>query len=225
MRTWRTASGAPAARPSAAARWAAPSTWKTRRPGWWINRTWDAPLSHGRPYTEEELWENYAYFIRQVAPVAEEVGVYIGIHPDDPPVYGLGGVPRCIFGSFEGYRRAIELAASPNIGVCLCLGCWLEGGEQMGKSAADTIRYFGEQGKLFKVHFRNVTAPMPGGFVETFLDEGYGDMLEMMRALHAVNFTGAIISDHLQEMIGGRRTAEAMAAGYMRGLIQAVQGN
>jgi mannonate dehydratase len=191
--------------------------------GWWIDRTWDAPLSHGRTYTEEELWENYAYFIRQVVPVAEEAGVYIGIHPDDPPVYPLGGVPRCIFGTFEGYRRAIQLANSPNIGVCLCLGCWLEGGEQMGKSAADTIRYFGQQGKLFKVHFRNVTAPMPAGFVETFLDEGYGDMLEMMRALHEVNFTGAIISDHLQEMVGGRRTAEAMAAGYMRGLIQAVQ--
>lgn len=193
------------------------------REGWWIDKQWPLPLSHGRAYTEDELWENYAYFIRQVAPVAEEAGVYIGIHPDDPPVYPLGGIPRCIFGNFEGYRRAIELADSPNIGVCLCLGCWLEGGPAMGKSAVETIRYFGGQRKLFKVHFRNVTAPMPEGFVETFLDDGYGDMLAIMAALQEVGFTGAIISDHLQQVIGGRRAAEAYAVGYMRGLIQAAE--
>jgi mannonate dehydratase len=192
------------------------------RTGWWIDKTWDAPLTHGRPYSEDELWENYTCFIRQVVPVAEEAGVYIGIHPDDPPVYPLGGVPRCIFGNFEGYRRAIEIADSPNVGVCLCLGCWLEGGPAMGKSAVETIRYFGGQRKLFKVHFRNVTAPMPEGFVETFLDDGYGDMLAIMRALREVEYNGAIISDHLQEMVGGHRAAEAYAVGYMRALIHTV---
>ena len=49
-------------------------------------------------------------------PVAEEAGVYIGIHPDDPPVSMLGGVPRCIFGNFAGYVRALEIANSPNVG-------------------------------------------------------------------------------------------------------------
>ncbi len=190
--------------------------------GWWLGQTFTGPLTHGRRYSEEELWDNYAYFIRKVVPVAEEAGVYIGIHPDDPPVYDLGGVPRCIFGNFEGYRRAIEIADSPNVGVCLCVGCWLEGGPAMGKSVADTIRYFGAQNKLFKVHFRNVTEPMPEGFVETFLDDGYGDMHEVMRALREVNFDGAIISDHLWRMVGGRYAAEALAVGYMRGLVQAV---
>jgi mannonate dehydratase len=52
----------------------------------------------------------------------------IGIHPDDPPVPELGGVPRCIFGNFDGYIRALEIANSPNIGVCLCAGTWMEGG-------------------------------------------------------------------------------------------------
>ena len=75
--------------------------------------------------------------------MAEEAGVYIGIHPDDPPVYPLGGIPRPIFGTFEGYRRAIEIAASPNIGMCLCVGCWLEGGAAMGKDVIETIHYFG----------------------------------------------------------------------------------
>ena len=129
--------------------------------GWWVGETYEGPLTHGREYSEEELWENYAYMIREITPVAEEAGVRIGIHPDDPPVYAMGGVPRCIFGTFDGYRRAMEMADSPNIGVCLCVGCWLEGGEVgMGNSVIDAIKHFGNAGQLFKVHFRNVSNPM-----------------------------------------------------------------
>jgi mannonate dehydratase len=189
--------------------------------GYWVGKTWEVPLSHARTYSEEEIWGNYAYFIERVVPVAESEGIYIGIHPDDPPVYALGGVPRCIFGTFEGYKRALDIANSPNVGVCLCLGCWLEGGTAMGATAEEAIRYFGGQGKLFKVHFRNVTAPMPDGFVETFLDDGYGNMYSIVKALQEVSYTGAIISDHLQQMIGGRYAAEAYAVGYMRALVQA----
>ncbi|MGQ9554086.1 MAG: mannonate dehydratase, partial [Anaerolineae bacterium] len=55
--------------------------------GRWRDKSWHAPLTHSRAYSEEELWDNYTHFIKQVVPVAEEAGVYIGIHPDDPPVY------------------------------------------------------------------------------------------------------------------------------------------
>jgi mannonate dehydratase len=192
--------------------------------GRWAGKTWRNPLSHGRRYTEEELWENYTYFIQKVVPVAEEAGVYIGIHPDDPPVFDLGGVPRAIFGNFAGYVRALEIADSPNIGVCLCVGSWIEGGEATGKHVTDAIRHFAGQKKLFKIHFRNVSAPLPEGFVETFPDDGYVDMSEVMRVLHEAGYTGAVISDHLPDMVGGRRSAEAFALGYMRGLIQAVSG-
>jgi mannonate dehydratase len=192
--------------------------------GRWAGKTWQQPLSHGRRYTEDELWENYTFFIRKVVPVAEEAGVFIGIHPDDPPVYELGGVPRCVFGNFAGYVRALEIANSPNIGVCLCVGSWIEGGERTGKHVVDAIRHFAGQKKLFKIHFRNVSAPLPEGFVETFPDDGYVDMSRVMRALHDSGYTGAVISDHLPAMVGGRRSAEAFALGYMRGLIQAVEG-
>lgn len=183
---------------------------------------WRGELTHGRRYSEDELWDNYTYFIRQVVPVAEEAGVRIGIHPDDPPAHAVGGIPRCIFSSFEGYRRAIELADSGNIGVCLCIGCWLEGGERMGKSVVETIRYFGSRGKLFKVHMRNVTAPLPAGFVETFLDDGYGDMPAVMRALQEVGFDGLVISDHIPQMVGGRYASEALAVGYIKGLVHSM---
>ena len=128
--------------------------------------------------------------------MAEEAGVRIGIHPDDPPQPVLAGVPRCIFSSFEGYKKALEIANSPNIGMCLCVGCWLEGGPLMGKDAVETIKYFGGRKKLFKVHFRNVSAPLPH-FTETLLDDGYYDMYKVMKALVDVNFDGIAIPDHI----------------------------
>jgi mannonate dehydratase len=164
--------------------------------GTWAGKTYKEPLSHGRVYTEEEIWDNYTYFIKKVVPVAEEAGVRIGIHPDDPPQPMLGGVPRCIFASFEGYKRALEIANSPNIGMCLCCGCWLEGGPLMGKDPVETIKYFGGIKKLFKIHFRNVSAPLPH-FTESLIDDGYFDMSKVMQALVDVDFEGIVIPDHI----------------------------
>jgi mannonate dehydratase len=164
--------------------------------GTWAGKTFTRPLSHGREFTKEEIWENYTYFIKKVVPVAEEAGVRIGIHPDDPPEPVLAGVPRCIFSNFEGYKRAIEIANSPNIGVCLCCGSWLEGGKMTGADPVEMIKYFGSRKKLFKIHFRNVSAPLPH-FTETMIDDGYYDMSKIMRALVEVKFDGIMIPDHI----------------------------
>ena len=185
--------------------------------GYWAGEVFQPPLSHGRKFTPEELWDNYSYFIRQVAPVAEEFGIRVGIHPDDPPVPELGGVPRCIFGSFDGYVRALEIANSPNIGVCLCCGTWMEGGKYMGKNVVEAIREFAGMGKLWKIHFRNVSAPIPD-FVEAFVDEGYTDMRKVMRTLLDVDFRGILIADHVPRMVGDRRTGWAYSIGYIRAL-------
>jgi mannonate dehydratase len=180
------------------------------------------PLTHGRPYTQAEMWDNYTTFIRAVAPVAEEVGVLIGIHPDDPPGLDLGGVPRCIFSSFDGYERALEIADSPNVGLCLGVGCWLEGGPRMGRGVLETIRHFGGQGKIFKVHFRNVDAPLPH-FVETFLNNGYMDMRQVMQALQQVGFDGVIIPDHVPHIGADPRVANAYTIGYMQALLAGLE--
>ena len=187
--------------------------------GHWDGVEYHAPLTHGRTYTEDEIWDNFITFIQEVAPVAEEAGVRIGIHPDDPPGYDLGGIPRCIFSSFEGYKRALEIADSPNVGMCLCVGCWLEGGARMGKDVLETIQYFGERKKLFKVHFRNVTQPLPH-FVETFLNAGYMDMYQVMAALRAVDFEGVAIADHIPLMDDDRRVGTAYSIGYMQALVE-----
>jgi mannonate dehydratase len=169
--------------------------------GNWAGKTYAEPLSHGRVFSKEEIWENYTYFIKKVVPVAEEAGVRIGIHPDDPPQPMLAGVPRCIFSNFEGYKRAIEIANSPNIGVCLCCGSWLEGGKMTGADPVEMIRYFGPRKKLFKIHFRNVSAPLPH-FTETMIDDGYYDMSKIMKALVEVKFEGIAIPDHIPGLGG-----------------------
>ena len=186
--------------------------------GHWAGKVFEGPLTHGRKYTEEEIWENYTHFIRQVVPLAEELGIRIGIHPDDPPVSELGGVPRCIFGNFAGYSRALEIANSPNIGVCLCCGTWLEGGAAMGKDVVEAIRAFAGMGKLWKIHFRNVSAPVPH-FVETFVDNGMMDMWKVMKTLVEVDFRGALIADHVPSMVGGRNVGWAYSMGYIRALL------
>ncbi len=187
--------------------------------GDWAGKAFKGPLTHGRTYTKQEIWDNYSYFIKAVTPVAEAEGIRIGIHPDDPPVPELGGVPRCIFSSFDGYLRALEIADSPNIGVCLCVGCWLEGGKLMGKSVVETIHYFGKRGKLFKVHFRNVNEPLPH-FVETFMDNGYMNMYQVMKALCEVRFDGVVIADHVPGMVGGGKVGTAYSIGYMKALLE-----
>ena len=189
--------------------------------GYWVGKVFEGPLTHGRKYNKEELWENYTYFIKQVVPVAEELGIRIGIHPDDPPVPELGGVPRCIFGNFDGYVRALEIAGSPNIGVCLCAGTWMEGGEQMGKDVFEAARAFAGMDKLWKIHFRNVSAPIPH-FVETFVDNGYTDMVKLMKTLYEVGFREAVIADHVPGMVGGPRTGWAYSIGYIKALLAAV---
>jgi mannonate dehydratase len=186
--------------------------------GVWGDAKFFEPLSHGRKFSPEEIWDNYTYFIRQVAPVAEENSVRIGIHPDDPPVPELAGVPRCIFASYEGYKHAMEIANSPNVGICLCCGCWNEGGRAlMHKDPAEMIRAFGAD-KIWKIHFRNVSAPLPH-FVETFMDNGYYDMSKIMTALVEVKFDGIVILDHTPDVVGGHYPEQAYGFAYMKALM------
>jgi mannonate dehydratase len=188
-----------------------------KKVGIWDGKEYHEPLSHGREFSKEEIWENYTYFIKQVAPVAEENNVRIGIHPDDPPEPVLAGVPRCIFGNFEGYKRAMEIANSPNVGICLCCGTWLEGGRQLThKDPEEMIRYFGPE-KIWKIHFRNVSSPLPK-FVETFMDNGYYDMYKIMKALRDVNYDGIVILDHTPKLVGDHYAEQSYGFAYMKAL-------
>ena len=190
--------------------------------GHWAGQLYYLPFTHGRVYSQDEIWENFRYFVEQAAPVAEAAGVRIGIHPDDPPQPELGGVPRCIFSSYDGYHRAMRIADSPNVGICFCIGCWLEGGELMGKGVEESLTEFGQRNKLFKIHFRNVDQPLPH-FVETFVDDGYFDMYNAMRVLEETGFDGVLIPDHIPMMADDPRVGTAYTIGYIKALLKRAQ--
>ena len=184
--------------------------------GYWAGEVFEAPLSHAAS-SPRKSWGQLGVLHQQVAPVAEEVGVCIGVHPDDPPVPELGGVPRHMFGTLEGYKRAFEIADSPNVGACLCCGTWMEGGVHTGANVLDAVREIAKLDKLWKIHFRNVTGPIPD-FVETYVDDGYTDMKQLMRTLVDVDFRGILIADHVPRMVGDEKTGWAFSIGYIRAL-------
>jgi mannonate dehydratase len=170
--------------------------------------------------SEEQMWENYAYFIKAVLPTAEEAGVSLALHPDDPPVPMLGGVGR-IFREPAGFKRAYELNPdSPSWGLDLCLGCCSEmpGGKE---NVREMIEYFGPKGKIFYVHFRDVQGIVPD-FQECFLGEGNYDPAEIILLLKNSGFTGFLLDDHVPHMdddTSWNHRGRAHAIGYMQGLM------
>jgi mannonate dehydratase len=194
----------------------------------------DAPLTHDRVYSEEELWENYAYYNQAILPVAEEARVKLALHPDDPPVPVLGGVPR-LMRSFEAFQRAMEIGDSPNHGLNFCVGTWSEM-ESGVDGVLEGIRYFGARGKIFYGHFRDVLGTVPK-FREAFIDEGNLDMFVVMKTLQEVGFHGFLIDDHVPEMADHRRNGQmigdygwvnasrAFATGQMIAMLRVLQGN
>jgi mannonate dehydratase len=118
----------------------------------------------------------------------------------------------------------MEIADSPNVGLCLCVGTWLEGGDRTGKNVLETIRYFGERNKLFKIHVRNVESTLSQtnpSFREAWIDDGYMDMYQVMRELRIVNNDCLIIDDHHPPgTIGGWMVGKAFQFGYLRALLE-----
>ncbi|MBI1895811.1 MAG: mannonate dehydratase [Acidobacteria bacterium] len=175
-----------------------------------------------REYSAEDIWATYTYFMKAVLPAAEEAGVKLALHPDDPPVAKMNGVAK-LFVHYDGYRRAEQISGgSPNWGLTFCAGTWSEGGDKMGKDVFGMIEDFGGRGKIFEVHFRNVSSPLPR-FEETFPDDGYMDMAEVMKALRRVKFSGAAEPDHVPQLAGDgsfRRAGTAYIIAYMRALLR-----
>ena len=175
-----------------------------------------------REYTAGEIWSHYAYFMKFALPAAETAGVRMALHPDDPPLEKMNGVAK-IFTHYDGYRRAEELAGRSRFwGLTLCVGTWAEGGSAMGKDVFEMIREFGGRGRLFEVHFRNVTSPLPR-FVETFPDDGYLDMYRVMKTLREVRFSGAAEPDHVPKLAGDQglpRAGTAYCIASMRAMLR-----
>lgn len=183
----------------------------------------NAPLTEYGTVSEEKLWENLAYFLERVVPVAEEANVKLAMHPDDPPLSPIRGLGR-IMRSVENYQRLLDLVPSPVNGIALCQGNFT----LMTDDLPGAIRHFGEQGKIFFVHFRDVRGT-PEKFVETFHDEGKTDMLACLRAYRDTGYEGVLRPDHVPTMEGDSNEhagyssiGRLFAIGYIKGLRQAV---
>ncbi|MNB68594.1 Mannonate dehydratase [compost metagenome] len=183
----------------------------------------DAPLTEHGIVTEDQLWSNLKYFMEQIVPVAEKAGVKLALHPDDPPVSPIRGIAR-ILRSADALQRAIDLVPSPNNGITLCQGTLAAAGENI----PEVIRKFGEQKKIFFVHFRDVSGTAEK-FHETFHDNGKTDMYEAMKMYKNVGYYGPIRADHVPTMAGEPNVnsgyevlGRLFGNGYIIGLMEAV---
>jgi mannonate dehydratase len=170
----------------------------------------------------EQMWEALEYFLRAVVPVAERAGVRLGMHPDDPPLPKLRGVPR-IMGSADAFRRLLGTVSSPYNGITFCQSNFA----LMDVDVPNLIREF--EARIPFVHFRNVRGTA-AYFEEVFHDDaGELDMTECMRAYRDIAFDGPLRPDHVPTMAGesnerpGYETlGRLFALGYVRGIAQAV---
>lgn len=175
---------------------------------------------------KDEMWENFKYFLDRALPVCEEADIRIALHPNDPPVDCLVGISNLIT-SAEDYKHAFELAGnSPYLGMKMCIGCWLEGGERFGNVMED-IRYFVENKKVLLVHFRNVSSTIPY-FEETLLENGYMDMYELMKQFVRYDYDGMMHVDHVPvwgKSVGGENSSWAYSTGYMKALLNCAKSD
>jgi mannonate dehydratase len=174
------------------------------------------------PLSRERMWDNLAWLLRRIAPVAEESGVRIALHPDDPPLPELRGVAR-VLSTLDDLERAVELGDSPNVGITFCQGNIA----LMTDDVPAAIRHFAALECIHFVHFRDV-AGTPDRFVETFHDDGPTDMYACMRAYAECGVDAPVRSDHVPTLEGdtndrpGYSTLGRLwAVGYMLGLREA----
>ncbi len=173
--------------------------------------------------TAEELWTNLERLLRELVPVAEEAGVFLAMHPDDPPLPEFQGKAR-IMNSVENFERLVRLVPSAHNGICFCQGTFAA----MGVDIPATIRRLGPH--IRYVHFRDVRGTGPAQFVETFHDNGPTDMVAAMAAYREVGFRGPLRPDHVPQLIGEEQgepgytmLGRLFAYGFMRGLMQAAE--
>jgi mannonate dehydratase len=170
--------------------------------------------------THEILWHRLEEFLNEVIPVAEEAGVTLAAHPDDPPMPTMRGQPRLVYQP-QMFQRLLDIRPSPANALEFCLGTLSEMTE--GDVYEATDRY-SKQGKLAYVHFRNVHGKVPR-YHETFVDEGDIDTLRVLRILEANDFDGVMIPDHTPQMScrAPWHAGMAYALGYMKGALQALR--
>jgi len=178
------------------------------------------PLSELGKVGEGRTWENLVYLVEGVVPTLESAGLRLAFHPCDPPITPTQGFARPLI-STETFNRLLNIVPTTDtIGLNFCQGCFAE----MGEDIPTAIRYFGERGKIFFAHFRDVKGAVPR-FTEVMHDDGPTDMFKAMQTYYDVGFEGPMRPIHGANLEGeaGWKMAKVFAIGYMRGLAESVE--
>ena len=170
--------------------------------------------------TSDELWGRLREFLETILPVAEEAGVTLAAHPDDPPLPVVRAQPRLIYQPHL-YQRLLDARPSPRNAIEFCVGTTAEMTED---GVYNSLASCARQQKIAYVHLRNVRGKVPT-YKETFIDDGDVDIAKTLHILHENNFTGVIIPDHAPQMTcpAPWHAGMAFALGYLRAGIQALR--
>jgi len=151
----------------------------------------EAPPGDIGEVDSDEMWERLEWFLERLVPVAEESGVRLAAHPDDPPIPVLRGTARLITHP-DHYRRLLDVVPSRFNGIEFCQGTVTE---MPGSDVYDAIHRYVTEDKICYVHFRNVKGKAPN-YREVFLDEGDTDMIRTLRIYKDCGYQGVLIPDH-----------------------------
>ena len=173
----------------------------------------DAPRGTVGAITPEQLWQRLTDFLHAVVPVAEEAGVRLALHPDDPPMPTLRGTARLVYQP-DYYQRVLDIRPSPSNGIELCVGTI---GEMATGDVYEAVDRYSRSGKIGYVHFRNIKGKVPR-YYEVFVDEGDIDMIRVLRILRQNGYGGVLVPDHTPQMTCAApwHAGMAYALGYMR---------
>jgi mannonate dehydratase len=176
-----------------------------------------APAGIVASATHEELWQRLSDFLDALVPVAEEAGVTLAAHPDDPPMSTIRAQPRLVYQP-RLYQKLLDLKPSPRNALEFCVGSLAEMTEG---DIYETVETYARQNKIAYVHLRNVRGKVPH-YKETFIDEGDVDIHRVLRILKQTGFQGVIIPDHAPQMTCSApwHAGMAYALGYIRSALQ-----
>jgi len=172
--------------------------------------------------TSEQLWQRLNDFLQAVLPVAEEAGVRLALHPDDPPMPTLRGTPRLVYRP-ELYQRVIDLADSWSNSLEFCAGSVAEMADDV-MDVYEAVDRYSREGRIAYFHFRNVRGKAPR-YYEVFVDEGDVDMIRLLRILHKNGYDGVIVPDHTPQVACAAPWHAGMAfvIGYLRAALTIIE--
>ena len=179
----------------------------------------DAPAGYLDPVSEDEVWERLTDFLTELVPVAEEAGVRLAAHPDDPPLSVLRQTGRLLVHP-DRFDRLLSIVPSPSNVLELCLGTVAE---MQAGDVYEVADKYSRAGQIGYIHLRNVRGKVPN-YEEVFIDEGDVDMIRVLRILKQNGYDGVVIPDHTPQMTCDApwHAGMAYALGYMNAAIKLV---